>query len=189
MAKSQFDVLKEEFQNECKVINLKYEYEEYIGKERWAIISELSEEEILEKYKPFVQEYIPFLVLPPIYGEVRQQFRRNENKHYMRMVRGHFYSLEEDLEEHHPEIAVEDCIAQIFAQEQSRELWEAINSLNEKQRKRLIAYYFEGKTYREIADEEGVDHKAIIRSVEIALKNLRIFLEESPQKTFPSGNK
>ena len=66
------------------------------------------------------------------------------------MVRGHFYSLEEDLEEHHPEIAVEDCIDQIFAQEQSRELWEAINSLNEKQRKRLIAYYFEGKTYREI---------------------------------------
>ena len=107
----------------------------------------------------------------------------------MRMVRGHFYSLEEDLEEHHPEIAVEDCAAQIFAQEQSRELWEAINSLNEKQMKRLIAYYFEGKTYREIADEEGVDHKAIIRSVEIALKNLRIFLEKSPQKTFPSGNK
>lgn len=189
MAKSQFDVLKEDFQNECKVINLKYEYEGYNDKKQWAIISELSEEEILEKYKPIVQEYIPFLVLPPIYGEVRQQFRRNENKHYMRMLRGHFYSLEEDLEEHHPEIAVEDCAVQLFAQEQSRELWEAINSLNEKQRKRLIAYYFEGKTYREIADDEGVDHKAIIRSVEIALKNLRIFLEESPQKTIPSGNK
>lgn len=189
MAKSQFDILKEEFQRECKVINLKYEYEGYTGTEQWAIISELSEEEILEKYKPIVQDYIPFLVLPLIYGEVRQQFRRNENKHYMRMVRGHIYSLEEDLEEHHPEIAVEDCIAQIFTQEQSRELWKAINSLNEKQKKRLIAYYFEGKTYREIADEEGVDHKAIIRSVEIALKNLKIFLEESPQKTFPSGNK
>ena len=54
MAKSQFDVLKEEFQNECKVINLKYEYEEYIGKEQWAIISELSEEEILEDRKSVV---------------------------------------------------------------------------------------------------------------------------------------
>lgn len=128
MAKSQFDVLKEEFQNECKVINLKYEYEGYSGKAQWAIISELSEEEILEKYKPIVQDYIPFLVLPPTYGEVRQQFRRNENKHYMRMVRGHIYSLEEDLEEHHPETAVEDCVAQILAQEQSRELWEAIKT-------------------------------------------------------------
>ena len=177
MTKSQLDVLKEEFQNECKVINLKYEYEGYNGKEQWAIISELTEKEILEKYKPFVQDYIPFLVLPLIYGEVRQQFRRNENKHYMRMVRGHFYSLEDDLEEHHPEAAVEDCAVQIFAQEQSRELWKAINSLNNIQKKRLIAYYFEGKTYREIADEEGVDHKAVVRSVAIALKNLRIFLE------------
>lgn len=95
----------------------------------------------------------------------------------MRMARGHIYSLEEDLEEHHPEAAVEDCATQVFAKEQSGELWEAINSLNDIQRKRLIAYYFEGKTYREIADEEGVDHKAIVRSVAIALKNLRIFLE------------
>ena len=86
MSKDKLDVLKEAFQNECKVINLKYEYEEYSGKEQWAVISELTEEEILEKYKPLVQEYIPFLVLPPMYGEVRQQFRRNENKHYMRTV-------------------------------------------------------------------------------------------------------
>ena len=42
MAKSQLDVLKEEFQNECKVINLKYEYEGYIGVEQWAIISALT---------------------------------------------------------------------------------------------------------------------------------------------------
>ena len=58
MAKSQLDVLKEEFQSECKVINLKYEYEVYSGKEQWAIISELSKEEILKKYKPIVQDYI-----------------------------------------------------------------------------------------------------------------------------------
>lgn len=177
MARNQFDVLKGEFQNECKIINSIYEYEGYIGNEKGAIISELSEKEILEKYKPFVQEYIPFFILPPMYGEVRQQFRRNENKHYMRMVRGHFYPLEEDLEEHHPEIAIEDCAAQIFAQEQNRELWIAIDSLNEKQRKRFIAYYFEGKAYREIADEEGVDHKTINHSVEIALEKLRIPLE------------
>ncbi len=31
MAKRQLDVLKERFQSECKVINLKYEYEGYTG--------------------------------------------------------------------------------------------------------------------------------------------------------------
>lgn len=63
MAKSQFDVLKEEFQNECKVINLRYEYEGYIGKEQWAIISVLTEKEILEKYSELISDYIPFLTL------------------------------------------------------------------------------------------------------------------------------
>ena len=64
MSKDKLDILKQGFQSECKVINLQYEYEGYRGKEQWAVISELSEEKILERYKPFVQEYIPFLVLP-----------------------------------------------------------------------------------------------------------------------------
>ena len=51
MAKSQLDVLKDEFQSECKVINLKYEYEGYTGEEQWAIISELTKKEMFEKYE------------------------------------------------------------------------------------------------------------------------------------------
>ena len=35
-----------------KVINLKYEYEGYEGSEKWAIISELSEEELFGLYPP-----------------------------------------------------------------------------------------------------------------------------------------
>lgn len=46
MAKSQLDVLKDEFQSECKVINLKYVYEGYTGEEQWAVITELSEKEL-----------------------------------------------------------------------------------------------------------------------------------------------
>lgn len=83
MAKSQLDILKEEFQSECKVINLKYEYEGYIGKEQWAIISELTEKEILKKYSEFIDDYIPFLTLSPAFGEIRDEFRRNEKKHHI----------------------------------------------------------------------------------------------------------
>lgn len=63
MAKSKSDVLKEGFQNKCKVINLKYEYEGYIGEEQWAIVSELTEKELLEKYPDIVSHYIPFVLL------------------------------------------------------------------------------------------------------------------------------
>lgn len=177
MSKDKLYTLNEEFQSECKVINLKYEYEGYEGEEQWAIVSALSEEEILKKYKPLVQAYIPFLILPLSYGEARREFKRNENKHYMRSVRGHIFTLDDEFDEHHPEVATEDCMSQVLANEQNQALWNAINALNEKQRNRLIAYYFKGKTYREIANEEGVDHKAIVHSVEAALKNLRNFLK------------
>lgn len=55
MSKSKLDVLKESFQNECKVINMKYEYNGFTGDEQWAIISDLTETEILEKYLPLVK--------------------------------------------------------------------------------------------------------------------------------------
>lgn len=176
MSKDIIDILKEEFQSECKVINLKYEYEGYTGREQWAIITELSEKEILLKYGDFVQDYIPFLVLPLSYGKIRREFKRNENKHYMRLLRGHIFTLDEEFDEHHPEVATEDCMVQILANERNQTLWNAINTLGEKQRRRLLSYYFKGKTYREIADEEGVDHKAIVRSVEAAVRKLKKFL-------------
>ena len=40
---------EELFVKDCKLINLKYEYNGYIGAERWAIITELSVKELWEK--------------------------------------------------------------------------------------------------------------------------------------------
>lgn len=169
--------IEEQFADDCKVINMKYEYNGYTGNEKWAIISELTENEILEKYRPLVDEYIPFLVLTPAFGEVRDEFRRNEKKYYMRSIRSHIYALDDEFEEHHPEFAVEDCTANMLIKEQNERLGRGIKALDKKQRDRLIAYFFEGKTFREIGKMEGVDHKAIVQSVQVALKNLRNFLK------------
>ncbi|MCL1843398.1 MAG: hypothetical protein FWF79_06260 [Defluviitaleaceae bacterium] len=45
--------------------------------------------------------------------------------------------------------------------------------LPEVQRRRLTAYYYEGLTYHEIGKRENVHHSAVIRSVDLALKNLK----------------
>lgn len=37
------------FAKDCKLINLKYEYMGYTGQEKWAIVSELSEQELYIK--------------------------------------------------------------------------------------------------------------------------------------------
>lgn len=43
--------LDEQFKCDCKVINLSYEYPGYTGEEKWAIITDLTEEELIEKYE------------------------------------------------------------------------------------------------------------------------------------------
>lgn len=47
--------LDEQFKYECKVINLSYEYPGYTGKEKWAIITDLTEKELIEKYDEIIR--------------------------------------------------------------------------------------------------------------------------------------
>lgn len=178
MAKSQFDVLKEEFQNECKVINLKYEYEGYIGKEQWAIVSVLTEKEILEKYSEFIGDYIPFLTLSPAFGKIRDEFRRNEKKHHMRSVRSvdAFGYEDERTEQHHTELIADTLEASFLKSETEKDLLEAIGKLKPIQRERLIKYYFQGKNASQIAKEEGVSSQAVDKSLVAAIENLKKLL-------------
>ena len=98
MSKKQFNELELQFQEECEVINLKYEYDGYNGDISWAIISNLSEDEILEKYRSIIGDYMPFIILPSAFGEVRDEYRRNEKKFQMRAIRKHdFYNFEDLL--------------------------------------------------------------------------------------------
>lgn len=52
--------LDAQFKYECKVINLSYEYPGYTGKEKWAIITDLTEKELIEKYDEIISSYRPF---------------------------------------------------------------------------------------------------------------------------------
>ena len=61
---------EELFVKDCKLINLKYEYNGYSGDERWAIITELSVKELWEKYPLVIERYSPFVHLSIAQGEV-----------------------------------------------------------------------------------------------------------------------
>ncbi|WP_312941684.1 sigma factor-like helix-turn-helix DNA-binding protein [Oscillibacter sp.] len=53
--------------------------------------------------------------------------------------------------------------------EATRELFAAIGQLTAIQRRRLLAYYFEGMNFRQIAEAEGVSHGSVSQSVKAAL--------------------
>lgn len=71
----------------------------------------------------------------------------------------------------------EDTADLLERMERNARLHEAIGKLTEVQRRRLRLYYFEGLTYSRIAKLEGVSHRAVIYSIEQALKQLKTLCE------------
>lgn len=55
----------------------------------------------------------------------------------------------------------------------SKEVRQAINTLPAAQRQRLIKYYYNGKNYQEIAEEEGCEYQCVQRSVYRAREKLK----------------
>ncbi len=187
MVKSKSDVLNEEFKSECKVINLKYEYEGYIGEEQWAIVSELTEKELLEKYPDIVSHYIPFVLLSVEQGKAVYEFRRNESKFYKRSLNNEdAFGYDDELTGvFHSEVVVPSFVEQQITEEYEENHYQlkmklldkALSSLTEKQYKYLIARYVANKSAREIAKEEGVSHQAIEKHLNTAIKKVKKIFE------------
>ena len=74
------DALTEDFKAHCKIIKLGYEYPGYTGTEKYAIVTDLSYAQIMERYAPVAEHYCPFLLLSKAAGEVIADFKRNEDK-------------------------------------------------------------------------------------------------------------
>jgi len=72
----------------------------------------------------------------------------------------------------------EDTADLLERMERDARLHKAIGKLTEVQERRLRLYYFEGMTYSQIARLEGVSHRAVIYSIELALKQLQKLCRE-----------
>ena len=57
-------------------------------------------------------------------------------------------------------------------------LWNALNSLPEAQGRRVDACIIEGKSYREVAEAEGVHKSSVQESVRSGLENMRKYLKK-----------
>lgn len=72
-----------------------------------------------------------------------------------------------------PQESVEETV---FRRVEDEALHRAITQLPEKQRRRLVLYYFGDFTYEQIADMEGCAFQVVAKSIKAAEKNLKKFL-------------
>lgn len=181
---------EELFTSECKLINLRYEYSGYVGEELWAIITELSEEELFIKYPDIAKRYIPFVLMSVAQGEVIYEAKRNDDKYDKRNKRTlDAYGYDDDIsEQFHKELIV-PYIDPIEAEENARldeekkkqrtleivKVRKVLSMLQPIQKQRLLKYVIEGKSAREIAKEEETYHSSVTKSINAAIKNFKKF--------------
>lgn len=176
---SDLGALSEEFKAHCKVIKMGYEYPGYTGREKYVIITDLNDAQITERYASIVDSYRPFLILSKAAGEVIADFNRNEDKFFKRMQRDDCYGFEDGTTElHNAEIYTPDFTEELFAEKaDSRIVWAAFIKLTPMQKKYVKLHLFNGKTFTQIAKDEGKAIKTVQESYTAAIKKLKKFLK------------
>ena len=178
-----------DFMNDCKLVNLIYEYGAgYTGKEKWAIITDLSKVDLYIRYANEVKPYKPFVVLSIEQGNAIFDFRRNEDKFKKRnMLHGSAYGYDEGITERiEDEISEPDFISKQELQEYEHKRYQikmqlidtALSILTEKQHRYLIERFINGKSARTIAKEEGVSHQVVDRHLIAAIKKFEFVFSD-----------
>lgn len=173
---TEIKALELQFADECRVIEMKYEYSDYTGSERFGIITALTEKQLVDKYGSVLDVYKPYIVLDLAFAEVRDNFIRNEWKYEKRAQRALSYGLDADFEVHHQECASPDCLTQVIAAETKEKVWAALDRLTPTQKRRAIEHFMFGKSIRRIASEEGVDFTTVRESISSIVKKLKKYL-------------
>lgn len=183
---------EELFAKDCKLINLRYEYTNYTGKEKWAVVTELTEKELRKKYPDIVKRYTPFVLLSMAQGEVINESDRNDDKYEKRAKRTlDVYGYEDDIsEQFHRELITP--FADPFEQGEEEQLKiekeqlrrmeiakvrKVLEMMKPIQKERLCKVVLMGLSSRKIAQEEGVNYSAVDKSIAAAIKNFKKYYE------------
>lgn len=177
----------ENFRNECTFFKCSTEYPGWTGEDGYFIITALSQNELQEKYPEMLKAMQPCFLVTDSMKEAWRRYYRNEQKYLWRAKnRDVNYEMVEKMATGNESMVnchQEDEI------EQHLMIESALDFLTEKQRQRVVLYYFGGYTHREIAEMEGIKRQVVERSVQSALKKINFYFNGGAFCPFPLVNK
>lgn len=177
---------------EFQAVNMITEYGQKPNGCKYAVASRYSKARLEELYTENLKKFSPYIYLTEEEYEPIRESNSNNNKHHMRDVNNHDdYGYTDDMMEVMHECTLlcadpePDVLTAIIEREdeelrarQIAALPRAMSTLTEKQRKRMIMHFYEGKTYREIADTENADFSSVRDSINLAKEKLKNFLKK-----------
>ena len=132
----------------------------------------------LKNYYPFyISDF--YIEIPDDISQLLKQFKRKDHADYeRRRVHRAYFSLDVGDGIENNIFLMVLSPEQIYEQKLSnQELYAAINSLPEKQAKRIYAHFFLGMSKTRIAQIEGVGESTVRTSINRGLRNIEKHLE------------
>ena len=177
---------------EFQAVNMITEYGQKLNGCKYAVASRYSRERLEELYTENLKKFSPFIYLTEAEYEPIREANNNNNKHHMRDVNNHDdYGYTEDMMEVMHECTLlladpePDVLTSIIEREdeelrarQIAALPEAMEMLTEKQKKRITMHFYEGMTYREIAELENTGLSTAQDSIDLAKEKIKNFLKK-----------
>lgn len=153
----------------------------YQGEYKYCIYTrKMTGEELMEKHGKELEKYRPYLIVAghDFYEAHADLLRNDENYENWQLKHGDMYGFSEGKSEiYHPELINPDVMNEIIFMEYCDKLKVAMEQLTPIQSQRIIAHFYDRKSSRTIAEEEGVNYSKVDKSIKAALEKLRKFFE------------
>ena len=155
-------------------------YESYIGKEKWILVSEKSEDDLIDEFGPELNAFSPWVLITVEQFSAMVEWQRNEKKHIRRSyMQTYYYGVDDNYcekllgEERAKGTSVED---HVFFDTQG--CLNCLEKLTDIQRKRVISHILDEMSFRDIAKEEGKSYTAIKESVNYGIKKIKKYYQD-----------
>ena len=176
--------LETRFREDCTVISMKDEYPGCPDEIKFVILTDLTETELRRKYSDILKEYEPYWVDSAKLRAPIDDFKRNEEKHRKRRLRN-VSSLDFDervCTKHLPIPSFEKEQEMKEAEEErlrciSIVVHQALGTLTEVEKSRLVRSVLGEKTVRAISEEDGCTFTAVAKTIRNAKKKMRTSME------------
>ena len=162
--------------NEYKVVDLTQEYKGFVGEETYAVVTDLSADELNSKYREELNKYRPFVILTNEMYKVFTESKKNDERERKRDQLYHDpsaleYAADPDNEKTDPALMYDTTLTYEYIINKMKELPGLEGS-------RMYKKYILGKTTEEIAQEEGINVVTIRKCISRAKKHLlKVFRE------------
>lgn len=160
----------DEFKKHCNFELCTKRYPDWIGSEKYIVITDDAEKDLLEAFPEIMKELSPYVIVGRYFAKMNDDMRYNDSK-----SAASSFSLDQ-IDDY--ENLSEGFVAPDFSENLCSKdaISRALLCLTEIQKARVQRLFYANKTLKEIALEDGVSITSVFESISAALEKMRVFL-------------